>query len=88
MKMQRNIGVNGYMSELQESAVNQGGTAERFGPFGNRNERRFFILKENPPEQKSVFPDKKMRGKGSAENERKRRTRHGKGKISKKYHIA
>ncbi len=43
MKVQRNTGVNGCMSELQETAVNQGGTAERFGPFGNRNVRRFFF---------------------------------------------
>ena len=42
----------------------------------------------DPPEQESVFPDKKMWGKGPAENERKRRKRHGKGKIGKEYHIA
>lgn len=70
MKVQRDIGVNGEKRELQKAAVNQGGTAERFGPFEGIEMYGGFFVTQQIPHQ---FLNKKMWGKGPAENERKRR---------------
>lgn len=41
MKMRRRTGVNGVRENHRDTVVNQGGTAESFGPLSGRKARSF-----------------------------------------------
>ena len=42
MKMRRRTGVNGVRENHRDTVVNQGGTAESFGPLSGRKARLFY----------------------------------------------
>ena len=42
MKMRRRTGVNGVRENHRDTVVNQGGTAESFGPLSGRKARVFY----------------------------------------------
>lgn len=56
MKMRRRTGVNGVRENHRDTVVNQGGTAESFGPFWRDERTRLFL-----------FPQKIRWGKGPCE---------------------
>ena len=61
MKMRRRTGVNGVRENHRDTVVNQGGTAESFGPLSGRN--ALPILRKNTGQDTSQKKQKQRRKK-------------------------
>lgn len=60
MKMRRRTGVNGVRENHRDTVVNQGGTAESFGPLSGRKAR---LLRKNTGQDTSQKKQKQRRKK-------------------------
>ena len=64
MKMRRRTGVNGVRENHRDTVVNQGGTAESFGPLSGRKARLFLRKKYRV----GYFPEETKTEKKEEEN--------------------
>ena len=70
MKMRRRTGVNGVRENHRDTVVNQGGTAESFGPLSGRKARLFYekIQGQDTSQKKQKQRRKKRRHYGKEKN--------------------